>query len=52
MRKKSHSRILKIVPKEQYISTVFKSCPNKYIQYYKHLLVTPCICMDTLKNIK
>ena len=52
MRKNPHGKILKMKLKEQYISTVPKSCPNKYIQRYKHQFVTPCICMDTLKDIQ
>ena len=34
MRKKSHGTILRDEPKEQHLSTVYKSCSNIYIYIY------------------
>ena len=39
MRKNSHSRILREKPKEQYLSTVFKSCHRKICKIYINLLL-------------
>ena len=40
MRKNSHGKILRWEPKEQYLSTVLKSCPYVKTQFPLH-----CVCV-------